>query len=60
VFRRDEVVRLRDHQRMSWRATAKRLDVPVSAVVEAYRRTEIVARKGSAAYAKTRLDMAVV
>ncbi len=36
VFRRDEVVRLRDKESLSWRAIAKRLDVPVSTVVDAY------------------------
>ena len=36
VFRRDEVVRLRDQEGLSWRAIAKRLDVPVSTAVDAY------------------------
>ena len=36
VFRRDEVVRLRDKESLSWRAIAKRLDVPVSTVVDGY------------------------
>jgi DNA invertase Pin-like site-specific DNA recombinase len=42
VFRRDEVVRLRDMERMSWRAIAAALDIPVMTAVDAYRRTEIV------------------
>jgi hypothetical protein len=42
VFRRDEVVRLRDVERMSWRAIAAALNVPVMTAVDAYRRTEIV------------------
>ncbi len=36
VFRRDEVVRLRDQEGLSWRATAKQLRVPVSTAVDAY------------------------
>jgi DNA invertase Pin-like site-specific DNA recombinase len=42
VFRRDEVVRLRDVERMSWRAIAAALDVPVMTALDAYRCTEIV------------------
>jgi len=42
VFRRDEVVRLRDMERMSWRAIAASLDIPVMTAVDAYRRTETV------------------
>jgi hypothetical protein len=45
VFRRDEVVRLRDSG-MSWRAIAATLGIPVMSAVDAYRatpdRTEIV------------------
>lgn len=41
VFRRDEVVRLREQEGMSWRAIAKHLAVPVSTVVDAYQCTEI-------------------
>jgi DNA invertase Pin-like site-specific DNA recombinase len=37
VFRRDEVVRLRDEQALSWRAIAKKLDIPVMTAVDAYR-----------------------
>jgi DNA invertase Pin-like site-specific DNA recombinase len=40
VFRRDEVVRLRDIECLSWRVIAERLEVPVSTVVDAYRCTE--------------------
>jgi DNA invertase Pin-like site-specific DNA recombinase len=43
VFRRDEVVRLRDLERMSWRAIAAALDIPVMTAVDAYRCTEMVA-----------------
>jgi DNA invertase Pin-like site-specific DNA recombinase len=43
VFRRDEVVRLRDEERMSWRAIAAALDIPVMTAVDAYRCTEMVA-----------------
>ena len=35
VFRRDEVIRLRDVERLSWRAIAELLGVPVSTVVDA-------------------------
>jgi DNA invertase Pin-like site-specific DNA recombinase len=59
VFRRDEVIRLRDEHGMSWRAIAKQLGVPVSTVVDAYRCTEIVAHKKPAAVAKTKPQRAV-
>jgi DNA invertase Pin-like site-specific DNA recombinase len=42
VFRRDEVIRLRDVERMSWRAIAAALDIPVMTAVDAYRCTEMV------------------
>ncbi len=42
VFRRDEVVRLRDIEQMSWRAIAAALDIPVMTALDAYRCTEIV------------------
>lgn len=37
VFRRDEVVRLRDEGGMSWRAIARHVGVPVTTAVDAYR-----------------------
>jgi DNA invertase Pin-like site-specific DNA recombinase len=37
VFRRDEAVRLRDVDKLSWRVIAERLTVPVTTVVDAYR-----------------------
>ena len=37
IFRRDEVVRLRDAKGMSWRAIAKELQIPVMTAVDAYR-----------------------
>lgn len=37
VFRRDEVVRLRDAEGLSWRAIAERLGVPVMTAVDAYK-----------------------
>ncbi len=46
VFRRDEVIRLRTEGR-SWRAIAEELGAPVSTVVDAYRCTEMVARKAA-------------
>jgi putative DNA-invertase from lambdoid prophage Rac len=37
IFRRDEVVRLRDKHGLSWRAIAKELGIPVMTAVDAYR-----------------------
>ena len=37
VFRRDEVVRLRDQDGLSWRAIAKKLGIPVMTAVDAYK-----------------------
>lgn len=37
VFRRDEVVRLRDQESLSWRAIAEKLGIPVMTAVDAYR-----------------------
>jgi DNA invertase Pin-like site-specific DNA recombinase len=37
VFRRDDVVRLRDVEHMSWRAIAAALGIPVTTAVDAYR-----------------------
>jgi putative DNA-invertase from lambdoid prophage Rac len=55
VFRRDQVVQMRDGERMSWRAIAARLGVPVSTVRDAYREcAETVASESSAASAKQR------
>ena len=42
VFRRDEAIRLRN-EGLSWRAIAKRLEVPVTTVVDACRCSEIAA-----------------
>jgi DNA invertase Pin-like site-specific DNA recombinase len=43
LFRRDEVLRLRDQDGLSWRAIAKKLEIPVMTAVDAYNtRTEIV------------------
>jgi putative DNA-invertase from lambdoid prophage Rac len=36
VFRRDDVVRLRDKEGLSWRAIAAKLELPVMTVVDAY------------------------
>jgi DNA invertase Pin-like site-specific DNA recombinase len=55
VFRRDEVVRLRDKEALSWRAIAKELKIPVMTAVDAYRNcTEIVSPESPAAPAKTK------
>lgn len=45
VFRRDEVIRLRDTERKSWRAIAAELGVPLLTVVDAYRCTESTPRR---------------
>lgn len=37
VFRRDEVVRLRDKENLSWRAIAQKLGIPVMTAVDAYK-----------------------
>lgn len=55
VFRRDEVVRLRDEQGLSWRAIAKELRIPVMTAVDSYRNcTEIVSPEAPTAPAKTK------
>jgi DNA invertase Pin-like site-specific DNA recombinase len=56
IFRRDEVVRLRDKDGLSWRAIAKELKIPVMTAVDAYRSgcTEIVPPEPPVAHAKTR------
>jgi putative DNA-invertase from lambdoid prophage Rac len=56
VFRRDEVVRLRDEERLSWREIAKQLSVPVSTVIDAYRCTEIVSSSPAHADKKTKAE----
>jgi DNA invertase Pin-like site-specific DNA recombinase len=40
VFRRDEVVRLRDVEGLSWRAIGKKLSVPTMAALDSYRQLE--------------------
>jgi DNA invertase Pin-like site-specific DNA recombinase len=46
LFRRDEVVRLRDDEGLSWRAIARKLNIPAMTAVDSYRtingRTETV------------------
>ncbi len=37
IFRRDEVVRLRDEEGLSWRAIAEKLQIPTMTAVSAYR-----------------------
>jgi putative DNA-invertase from lambdoid prophage Rac len=58
IFRRDEVVRLREDG-LSWRAIAKQLGVPVSTVVDAFKCTEIVPRKNPTSHGKTKPETAV-
>ncbi len=57
IFRRDEVVRLREDG-LSWRAIAKQLGVPVSTVVDAFKCTEIVPQKSTASHGKTKPESA--
>jgi putative DNA-invertase from lambdoid prophage Rac len=46
VFRRDEVVRLRDDEGLSWRAISSAFNIPVMTAVDAYRTcTETVPSK---------------
>jgi putative DNA-invertase from lambdoid prophage Rac len=55
IFKRDEVVRLRDKQGLSWRAIAKELEIPVMTAVDAYRTcTEIASPETLRAPAKTK------
>ena len=46
IFRRDEVVRLRDEEGLSWRAIGRKLDIPAMTALDSYRSsapcTEIV------------------
>ena len=37
VFRRDEVVRLRDQEGLSWRAVGKQLGIPAMTALDSYR-----------------------
>ena len=37
IFRRDEVVRLRDVENLSWRAIGKKLGIPAMTAVDSYR-----------------------
>jgi putative DNA-invertase from lambdoid prophage Rac len=43
IFRRDEVVRLRDEEGLSWRAIAAKLDIPAMTAVEAYKNFNVEA-----------------
>jgi len=54
VFRRDEVLRLRGGEGMSWRAIAQLLSVPVSTVRDVCRCAETVPRKPAGASAETK------
>jgi DNA invertase Pin-like site-specific DNA recombinase len=55
IFRRDELIRLRDKEALSWRAIAKELKIPVMTAVDAYRNcTEIVSPEPAVAPAKTK------
>src|SRR5260370_19903593 len=49
VFRRDEVVRLRDQEGLSWRAIAKELEIPVMTAVDAYQNSSLEAAKKTTA-----------
>lgn len=61
VFRRDDVVQLRDSEGLSWRAIAAKLELPVMTVVDAYKtfqadrgRTESVPAEKPVVAVKTR------
>jgi DNA invertase Pin-like site-specific DNA recombinase len=55
VFRRDEVVRLRDQEGLSWRAIAKRLEIPVMTALDAHRTcTEIASSEEPVPTRKTK------
>jgi DNA invertase Pin-like site-specific DNA recombinase len=47
IFRRDEVVRLRDEEGLSWRAIGKRVGIPAMTALDSYRNrcTESVVAK---------------
>jgi DNA invertase Pin-like site-specific DNA recombinase len=57
IFRRDELVRLRDEEGLSWRAVAKKLGIPVMTAVDAYKNpnycTETVSKNGAVPALKT-------
>jgi putative DNA-invertase from lambdoid prophage Rac len=48
VFRRDEVVRLREAEGLSWRAIAKKLDIPAMTAVDSYRQSPACTKTVSA------------
>jgi DNA invertase Pin-like site-specific DNA recombinase len=58
VFRRDEVVRLRDQESLSWRAIGKKLGIPAMTALDSYRQsapaacTETVVAKATASGGK--------
>ncbi len=54
VFRRDEVLRLRDQENLSWREIGKRLGIPAMTALDAYRNgcTETVPSKSANPRAK--------
>jgi DNA invertase Pin-like site-specific DNA recombinase len=56
VFRRDEVVRLRDVEGLSWRAIGKQLGIPAMTAVDSYRQsapcTETVVPEATASSGK--------
>lgn len=58
VFRRDEVVRLRDLEGLSWRAIGKQIGIPAMTALDSYRQsppcTETVAAKASISSGKRR------
>jgi hypothetical protein len=39
IFRRDEVVRLRDVDGLSWRAIGKKLEIPAMTALDSYRQS---------------------
>lgn len=63
VFRRDEVVRLRDEEGLSWRSIGKQLGIPAMTALDAYRPsgpcTENVATKAEVSGGKRRKNSVV-
>jgi DNA invertase Pin-like site-specific DNA recombinase len=47
VFRRDEVVRLRDVEGLSWRAIGKELGIPAMTALDSYRQSGLLYGKCS-------------
>jgi DNA invertase Pin-like site-specific DNA recombinase len=60
IFRRDEVVRLRDQEGLSWRAIGTKLGIPAMTALDSYRNgcTETVPPDGAVSGSKSRKKIA--